>query len=108
MKPSAIPLSFGPLLPISQAEGRRFEPGLALQVSRAPSRCYAMGLSACGDGGELGAAGVPFGVAEVEIGFFFAHGVCVDSEGQLGVCVTESINAYSGKSIQISVSLVIN
>ncbi len=76
----------------SQAEGRRFEPGLALQHSRAPSRCYAEGLFVGSDRMLLGAAGVPFGVAEIEetqIRFLFAKRVRIDAEGQSGVRVTK-------------------
>ena len=39
---------------VSQAEGRRFEPGLALQDSEAPSRCYAMGFFLEGLNSPLG------------------------------------------------------
>jgi len=41
---------------------RRCELGLVLQHSRAPSRCYAEGLSVCGDCSALGAVWVLFGV----------------------------------------------
>ncbi len=46
-----------------QRGGRRFEPGLVLQHSRAPSRCYAKGLFVGNDRTVLGAAGVPSGAA---------------------------------------------
>jgi hypothetical protein len=63
-----------------------------LQHSRAPSRCYAEGLSVCGDGTLLGAAGVPFGVAEIEeaeVRFLFPQCVGVESKRQSRVRVTE-------------------
>ncbi len=47
----------------SQAEGRRFEPGLALQGTQASSRSYASGLFHCGSPFRFGAAGVPFAAA---------------------------------------------
>jgi len=46
--------------PLCQRGGRRFEPGLVLQKTKAPSRYYAEGLFeglfVCGDGSALGAA----------------------------------------------------
>ncbi len=43
-----------------QRGGRRFEPGLVLQHSRAPSRSCAEGLFVCGDSPTLSAAEAPF------------------------------------------------
>jgi hypothetical protein len=66
-----------------QRGGRRFEPGLVLQHSRAPSRSYAEGLFVGGDYAALGAAGVPSGVAEIEeaeVGFLFPQCVRVDAQ----------------------------
>ena len=69
-------------LALSPAEGRRFEPGLALQGTQASSRSYAQGLFRCDRLFSFGAAGVPFGAAEIEeseICFLFPECVCVDS-----------------------------
>ena len=66
-----------------EAGGRRFEPGLVLQHSRAPSRWYAEGLFISGDGTLLGAAGVPSGVAEIEeaeVGLLFPQ--CLREDAQ--------------------------
>ncbi len=66
-----------------QRGGRRFEPGLVLQHSRAPSRWYAEGLFISGDGTMLGAAGVPSGVAEIEeaeVGLLFPQ--CLREDAQ--------------------------
>ncbi len=66
-----------------QRGGRRFEPGLVLQHSRAPSRWYAEGLFISGDGTLLGAAGVPSGVAEIEeaeVGLLFPQ--CLREDAQ--------------------------
>ena len=50
------------------------------------------GLSRGGDRSELGAAGVPFGAAEVEeaeVGLLLPHGMGVDPEGERGVRMAE-------------------
>ncbi len=63
-----------------------------LQHSRAPSRCYAEGLSVGCNRSALGAAGVPSGAAKVEeaeVRLFFPEGVSVDAKGQLGVRVAQ-------------------
>ena len=82
-----------------QREGRRFESGLALQQFRAPSRCYAVGLR-CVCGLVLtGAAGVPFGAAEVEevrVRFLLAQSMGVHAECHLGVCVPKRVRDPAG------------
>jgi hypothetical protein len=63
-----------------------------LQHSRAPSRCYAEGLFVCSDSPVLSAAGVPFGVAEIEeaeVSFLFSECVRVDTKCQFRVRVAE-------------------
>jgi hypothetical protein len=73
--------SFARLAQSARREAARAgEPGLVLQHSRAPSRSCAEGLLVGGDRALLGAAGVPFGVAEIEeaqIRLFFSQCVGV-------------------------------